>query len=75
MNTNQLSGAFYKTLGHSGREVLYVKDVMKITGKSERAAQKLHGIIKQKMGVRYLTIDAFCQYTGITQEAVIRNLE
>jgi len=75
MNTNQLSATFHQIQGHSGREVLYIKDVMKITGKSLRAAQKLHGIIKRKMCVRYLTIDAFCQYTGITPEAVIRNLE
>ena len=74
MNTNTLPGKLYTTQTHSGREVLYIKDLMKITGKGERAARRLSLVIRRTQNIRFVTLDAFCQYTGFTQEAVVRNL-
>jgi len=74
MNTNTLPGRLYTTQNHSGREVLYIKDLMKITGKGERSSRRLSLLIRRSLNIRFVTLDAFCHYTGFTPEAVIRNL-
>jgi len=55
------------------RVVIYPKDVQQITGKSERYGRMLLKQIKVKLKKeehQFVTIDEFCQFTGINQEQV-----
>jgi hypothetical protein len=55
------------------RVVIYPKDVQQITGKSERYGRMLLKQIKTKLKKeehQFVTIDEFCQFTGINQEQV-----
>lgn len=50
------------------RVCIYPKDIQRITGKSERYAQKLFKKIKEhfkKAPGQFLTISEFCEYTSI----------
>lgn len=56
------------------RIVIYAKDVMIITGRKERAAWKLLASIRKKYKKKkgqFVTIDEFCEHTGIKEERVI----
>ncbi len=59
------------------RLVIYPKDVMNITGRRERAARKLLASIRRKYNKdchAFITIEEFCQYTGIPEDMVRRFL-
>ena len=52
----------------SQRICIYPKDVMRITGKSERYARKLLSKIKSALNKRqeqFVTVEEFCQHTGL----------
>jgi len=55
------------------RICIYPKDVQRITGKSERYGRSLLAQIKnhyQKQEHQFVSIDEFCQYTGLNAEQV-----
>ena len=55
------------------RICIYPKDVVRITGKSERTSRKLLESIKKqfsKEGNQFVTVDEFCQFTGLKPEQV-----
>ena len=55
------------------RICIYPKDVQRITGKSERYGRSLLAQIKndyQKQEYQFVSIDEFCQYTGLKAEQV-----
>jgi hypothetical protein len=56
------------------RVCIYPKDVQRITGKSERYGRKLLQKIKtqlNKQDHQFVTVEDFCQYTGIKQEQIM----
>lgn len=55
------------------RIVIHTKDVMIITGKSERYSRYLIKKIKEEIGKgehQYLTIREFCEYLGLHHDEV-----
>jgi hypothetical protein len=55
------------------RICIYPKDVQRITGKSERYGRSLLSQIKahyQKQEHQFVSVDEFCQYTGLKTEQV-----
>jgi hypothetical protein len=52
----------------SNRLLLYTKDIEKITGKSARTSRRIAQRIKKKHAASFVTLDAFCEYTGIKEE-------
>ena len=55
------------------RICIYPKDVQRITGKSERYGRTLLTHIKlhfQKEEHQFVSVDEFCQYTGLKAEQV-----
>ena len=61
-----------KTL--QARLCIFPKDVQRITGKSERYGRMLLQKIKahlKKEEHQFITIEEFCQYTGINKEIII----
>ena len=55
------------------RIVIYAKDVMNITGRKERAARKLLAQIRKKYKKQkgeFISIDEFCEYTGLDETRV-----
>lgn len=55
------------------RLCIYPKDIVRITGKSERFSRDLIQRIKQKLEKeehQFITIDEFCQYAGLRTETV-----
>ncbi|POY36457.1 hypothetical protein C3K47_11995 [Solitalea longa] len=56
------------------RVVIYPKDVQQITGKSERYGRSLLRGIKKKLAKekhQFVSIEEFCQHTGLKIEQVI----
>ncbi|NLR83041.1 hypothetical protein [Chitinophaga eiseniae] len=56
------------------RIVIYAKNVMNITGRSERTARKILQQIRQASGKKrgdMITVVDFCRVTGIDQNLVI----
>ncbi len=56
------------------RIVIYAKDVMNITGRKERTARKLLARIKRilkKDKDAFVSVEEFCQHTGLKEEKVI----
>ena len=56
------------------RLVIYTKDVMNITGRKERTAQKLLAQIRlryQKSKEDFITLIEFCAFTGLKEEQVM----
>lgn len=59
------------------RVVIYTKDIMIITGKSERSSRDLLKRIKTHFGkeeYQYLSITEFCQYTGLNEEEIQKRI-
>lgn len=57
----------------SNRLQLCAKDIMIICGKSERSARRLMQAIKAKFAIPPrlpISIDQFCEYTGIREERI-----
>lgn len=55
------------------RICIYPKDVQNITGRKDKTARRLLNKIKEKLGKTkdsFVTVQEFCQHTGITQEEV-----
>lgn len=55
------------------RIVIYAKDVMNITGRKERAARHLLAQIRKKYKKEkgaFISIDEFCDFTGLRVERV-----
>ncbi len=55
------------------RLCIYPKDIVRITGNSERFSRDLIQRIKQKLGKeehQFITIDEFCHYAGFEVEKV-----
>lgn len=55
------------------RIVIYAKDVMNITGRSERTARKILQQIRQASGKKkgsMVTVAEFCGFTGIDLELI-----
>ena len=61
----------------SERSCIYPKDVLRITGKSERACCRMLQTIRRKNGKeshQFITIDEFANHTGIPQDLVRKYL-
>jgi len=59
------------------REVIYVKDVQRITGKKYNAARRLMQKAREASGLlahHLLTIKDFCLYTRMDEEKVLKYL-
>ncbi|HVI49025.1 MAG TPA: hypothetical protein VM802_29435 [Chitinophaga sp.] len=55
------------------RIVIYAKDVMNITGRSERTARKILQQVRRVNGKKrgdMITVIEFCHFTGIDQQLV-----
>ena len=55
------------------RIVIYAKDVMNITGRSERTARKMLQLIRtvnRKKKGELVTVYEFCRFTGIDQQLI-----
>jgi hypothetical protein len=53
------------------RVVVYAKDIVTLTGRSERTAQRLLQKIRKLLGKnndQYITIEEFCRFTGFKEE-------
>jgi hypothetical protein len=60
------------------RIVLNTKDIMLITGKSERTSRRLLKEIRRSAPntrVSFVSLEQFCAFTGMTREAVIPYLQ
>lgn len=58
---------------NSGRMVIYVKDVIILTGRRDRTARRLLERIRQQNGKEkggYVTVEEFCRFTGLKEEYV-----
>ena len=61
----------------TNRMIIYPKDVQRITGKSNRYGRQLLNKIKMKFAKephQFVSIDEFCQFTGLASEQVIQYL-
>ena len=56
------------------RLILYVTDIMAITGKSARSAQRIAEAIRKKYGGPFISIDTFCEYTRLQIDMVLKVL-
>jgi hypothetical protein len=55
--------------------IIYVKDIQRITNRSERFARKLHKKIKKQLGKeghQFLTLGEFCIQQGLNVKDVSR---
>lgn len=55
------------------RICIYTKDVVRITGKGERSSRKLLEKIKKSLSKtedQFITVDEFCQFTGLKLDQV-----
>lgn len=55
----------------SKRLVVYTKDVVLVTGQCERTARRLLKKIRKHYGLddkTYVSLEAFCSYTGLSEE-------
>ena len=54
-------------------QIIYPKDIMKLTGKGERYARTVHKKIREHYGKaphQLLTVLEVCQYFGISAESI-----
>ncbi|MDO8999825.1 MAG: hypothetical protein Q7W45_08675 [Bacteroidota bacterium] len=61
----------------SQRVCIYPKDVMRITGKSERYSRRLLTKIKKQLNKsshQFVTVSEFSDYTGIDKPTIVENL-
>jgi hypothetical protein len=60
------------------RIVLYPKDIIIITGKSERTVRRMIAAIRKKYHKdksKLVSVEDFCRYTGLKEEKVMTFLE
>lgn len=59
------------------RLCIYPKDVQVVTGRSERYGRKLISQIKKKFSKeshQLVSVEEFCNYTGLERESVVKQL-
>ncbi len=59
------------------RLVIYIKDVVNITGKTAQSAGRELRELREKLGKsrgKYITIEEYCAHSGIPYEKVISSL-
>ena len=57
--------------------VIYPKDIQRITGRSERYAERMLVTIKKKLGKQkhqLVTCQEFCEFAGLSREDVRRSI-
>ena len=57
-----------------GRIIIYTKDVVNITGRSERTARRILSTIRKKNNktpTSFVSIHEFCSHTGLKEEAIV----
>jgi len=62
-----------KKIRKSSRAVIYVKDIVRITGRGTSAARKLYRAIRrtfEKQPGQFITFSEFSIYTGIDEEVI-----
>ena len=62
----------------AGRMVLYTKDVMVLTGKSERTSRRLLTRVRKHYSKdlrSLITVEEFCAYTGFDPDTVLAALQ
>lgn len=62
----------------STRLVIYPQDIQRITGRSERYAQRTLKIIKKRLGKekhQFVTYEEFCEFSGISAEDLKKYLK
>lgn len=60
-------------MSNTKRICIYPKDIVRITGKSERYARKLIDKMKIQLSKnenQFISVDEFCQFTGLKIEQV-----
>jgi hypothetical protein len=60
-------------MNYKNRICIYPKDIVRITGKSERYGRKLLEKIKKEYSKKehqFISIEEFCQFTGLKVEQV-----
>ena len=61
----------------TNRIIIYPKDVQRITGKSDRYGRQLLNKIREQFAKephQFVSIEEFCQFTGLSFEQVTRFL-
>jgi hypothetical protein len=64
-------------MSHAKRVCIYPKDVVRITGKSERYSRRLLNRIKKHYGKtshQFITVSEFAAFTGIDKPTIEQNL-
>jgi hypothetical protein len=59
------------------RIVLYAQDIMNITGRCKRTARRMIAAMRKKFNKPtrgFITIDDFCEFTGLTENYVVAYL-
>ena len=59
------------------RMIMYVSDIVNITGQKERTARRLFHAIRVKYNVQvrsFIWVKHFCEYTGREEEEVLKML-
>lgn len=46
--------------------LICIKDIVRITQRSPRTARRIAKAIKKETNCRYVSIEAFCKYTGLS---------
>jgi len=57
----------------TNRIIIYPKDVQRITGKSDRYGRQLLNKIREQFSKephQFLSVEEFCQFTGLSSEQV-----
>ncbi|MBT1705935.1 hypothetical protein KK060_21775 [Fulvivirgaceae bacterium PWU20] len=60
------------------RMVIYVKDIQRITGRTERYCRKIMGLIRNKFGKekhQLVSVNEFCQFMGLPLDEVRKYLK
>ena len=60
-------------MNNTKRICIYPKDIMRVTGKSERYCRKLLELMKVKYSKnehQFISVDEFCEFTGLKIEQV-----
>jgi len=58
----------------SDRMVVLPKDVMRLTGRSERSSRNIIARIKKLKGTSFVNVEDFCAYTGLNKKRVLEYL-
>jgi hypothetical protein len=59
------------------RIIIGTKDIMRITGRSERQSRAILASIRKALGKKprhHISLQEYCRYTGLSEEDVARHL-